>query len=74
MQANHKLNSIHLNLTKAFRFLHDEQELKEIESLINFHFEKKLDDSIVKAENERNYDAAIYDAWLKSGAKNSYLP
>jgi hypothetical protein len=68
-QANEKLSIAQLNLIKTFRYLHNEQELKEIDSLINFYLEKKLDEAIAKAESEKNYDAAIYEAWLNSNAK-----
>lgn len=68
-QANDKLSSAQLNIIKTFRYLHDEQELKEIDSLINFYLEKKLDEAITKVESEKNYDAAIYEAWLNSSTK-----
>ncbi len=55
-----------MNLIKSFRFLRDEQELKEIDSLINFYLERKLDEAIDKVESERNYSAEIYESWLNS--------
>lgn len=61
---NNRLNDAQLNLIKSFRYLHNEQELKEIDSLINFYLEKKLDEAIEKVESERNYTASIYEAWL----------
>jgi hypothetical protein len=61
-----KLNDAQINLIKSFRFLRNEQELKEIDSLINFYLEKKLDDAIEKVESEQNYTASIYEAWLKN--------
>jgi len=63
-----KLNDAQLNLIKSFRFLRNEQELKEIDSLINFYLEKKLDEAIVKVETERNYTVSIYEAWLSNDA------
>jgi hypothetical protein len=59
-----KLNDAQINLIKSFRFLRNEQELKEIDSLINFYLEKKLDYAIDKVESEQNYTANIYEAWL----------
>lgn len=59
-----KLNEAQLNLLKSFRYLSDEQTISEIDSLVNFYFEKKLDSAISKAEGERNYSAAIYEQWL----------
>jgi hypothetical protein len=64
-QVTHdKLTDAQLNLIKSFRFLRDEQELKEIDSLINFYLERKLDEAIDKVESERNYSAEIYESWL----------
>lgn len=66
-QVTHdKLTDAQLNLIKSFRFLRDEQELKEIDSLINFYLERKLDEAIDKVESERNYSAEIYESWLNS--------
>ncbi len=59
-----KLSDVQLNLIKSFRYLHNEQELKEIDSLINFYLEQKLDEAIIKAESDRNYSADIYERWL----------
>ena len=61
------LNSIQMKLIRTFEYLHNEKQLNEIDSLINFYFEKKLDEAIVKAETENNYTAAIYDEWLNEG-------
>ena len=63
-QSIHKLNNTQLNLIRSFRYLHNEKQLNEIDSLINFYLEKKLDDAINKAESQHNYNAAIYDEWL----------
>jgi hypothetical protein len=40
--------------------------LKEIDSLINFYLEQKLDEAIIKAESDRNYSADIYERWLNT--------
>ncbi len=61
---SHKLNEAQLNLLKSFRYLSDEQTISEIDSLVNFYFEKKLDSAISKVEGERNYRVAIYEQWL----------
>lgn len=62
--AHNKLNNAQLNLIRSFKYLHNEKKLSEIDSLINFYLEKKLDEAIIKAESENNYTAAIYDQWL----------
>ena len=62
--APNKLNASQLNLIKSFQFLHNEKQLKEIDSLINFYLEKKLDDAIEKAELQNHYSASIYEQWL----------
>ena len=62
-----KLNEAQVNLIKSFQYLHSETEISEIDSLINFYLEKKLDEAITKAESKNNYSATIYEQWLKSG-------
>ena len=61
-----KLNNAQLNLIKSFRFLKDEQELSEIDALINFYLERKLDDAISSVEEARSYTPEVYEQWLKS--------
>ena len=61
-----KLNNAQLNLIKSFRFLKDEQELREIDALINFYLERKLDDAISSVEEDRSYTPEVYEQWLKS--------
>lgn len=61
-----KLNDAQINLIKSFRFLKDEQELREIDALINFYLEKRLDDAISRIEKERSYTSDIYELWLKN--------
>ena len=54
-----KLNNAQLNLIKSFRFLKDEQELSEIDALINFYLERKLDDAISSVEEDRSYTPEV---------------
>lgn len=63
-------NSTQQRLIRTFEHLHNEKQLNEIDSLINFYFEKKLDDAILKVETENNYTAAIYEEWLDEEKKN----
>ena len=65
------LNIVQQNLIRTFEFLHNEQQLVELNSLINFYFEKKLDDAIKKAEKYNNYTAEIYEEWLKEQNRTS---
>ncbi len=64
--AHNKLNASQLNLIKSFQFLHNEKQLKEMDSLINFYLEKKLDDAIEKVELQNNYTASVYEQWLNT--------
>ena len=68
MQATnqHKLNAVQLNLIKPFQYLHNDQQINEIDSLINFYLEKKLDVAISKVESQKQYSEEIYEQWLNS--------
>ena len=67
---NNRLNEAQLQLIKSFKYLHNAKEINEIDSLINFYLERKLDEAIVKKEAQSEYNAAIYEAWLNNlGAK-----
>lgn len=72
MQASthNKFNKAQLNLIRSFQYLHSEKELNEIDSLLNFYLEKKLDEAILKAESKNNYTAEVYEQWLNT-QKNS---
>jgi hypothetical protein len=67
VNAANKLNDAQMSLIKSFRFLHNEEEIKEIDSLINFYLEKKLDEAIDSVEQEKNFTASLYEEWLKGG-------
>lgn len=64
MITQHKLTKMQLELLKSFKHITDEKQLKEVKSLLNFYFRKKLDEAVEKAENERNYTSHIYEEWL----------
>ena len=66
MQATnqHKLNAVQLNLIKSFQYLHNDQQISEIDSLINFYLEKKLDDAICKEESQKQFTEEIYEQLL----------
>jgi hypothetical protein len=61
-----KLNSAQLNLIKSFQYLRSDQQINEIDSLINFYLEKKLDEAIARVETQKNYNEEIYEQWLNS--------
>lgn len=67
--TQNKLNNAQLNLIKSFQYLRNEVEINEIDSLINFYLEKKLDDAIIIAESKNNYTAEVYEQWLNSRIK-----
>lgn len=64
-----KLTELQLELLKSFRFVTDENQLKEVKSLLNFYFRQKLDTAITNEENSRNYSASVYQQWLDSANK-----
>ncbi len=64
-----KLTEMQLELLKSFKHITNEQQLKEVKSLLNFYFRNKLDEAIDKAEHNKNYTAEIYEEWLKKNAK-----
>ena len=64
--AHNKLNNAQLNLIKSFQYLRNEKEIEEIDSLVNFYLEKKLDDAIEQVELQNNYSADVYEQWLNS--------
>jgi hypothetical protein len=64
MLQQRKLNTLQLNLLKSFQYIQSSKKIEEIDSLINFYLEKKLDEAIENAENEKKYTAKIYEEWL----------
>ena len=64
--SQNKLNNAQLNLIKSFQYLRDEQQISEIDSLVNFYLEKKIDEAITKVESQKKYNEAIYEQWLTS--------
>ena len=71
VQEHQKLNSLQLSLLKSFQYLNSTQSLQEIDSLINFYLEKKLDAAIEKAEIDKNYTAQVYESWLTENRNKS---
>jgi hypothetical protein len=67
--STHKLNEAQLNMLKSLMFLNDEKEIQEIDSLINFYLEMKLDEAIERVEHEKGYSATIYEQWLADNNK-----
>jgi hypothetical protein len=59
-----KLNDLQINLLKSFQYIDTQDRIEEINSLINFYLEKKLDEAIDNEETKRNYTAEIYNEWL----------
>ncbi|MFM7852475.1 MAG: hypothetical protein ACKO96_11320 [Flammeovirgaceae bacterium] len=64
-----RLNELQLDLLKSLRHVTDEREAREIKSLLNFYFAKKLELAIAKKEMEGGYTQAIYEQWLHGGKK-----
>ncbi len=64
--SNSKITQLQLELLKSFKYLSGEEEVKEVKSLLNFYFSKKLDSAIIEEESKRNYTSGIYEEWLKS--------
>lgn len=64
IQEHPKLNSLQLNLLKSFQYINSSESLQELDSLINFYLEKKLDAAIEKVEKDKNYTTQVYESWL----------
>jgi len=58
-----------VELLKSFKHITNEEQLKEVKSLLNFYFRKKLDEAIDKEEKSKNYNSDIYEEWLRSSSK-----
>lgn len=69
ISASNKPTQLQLELLKSFRFITDEKQLSEVKSLLNFYFRNKLDESITREENSRDYTASVYKQWLDSVKK-----
>ncbi len=65
------LNDLQLNLLNSLSYIKSKERISELESLINFYLEKKLDESIEKVETQRNYTADVYEAWLNENCKKN---
>ena len=65
------LNDLQLNLLNSLSYIKSKERISELESLINFYLEKKLDESIEKVETQRNYTAEVYEAWLNENRKKN---
>jgi hypothetical protein len=70
-KQENKLNTLQLHLLNSLSYIKSKQQINELESLINFYLEKKLDESIEKVEKQNNYTATVYDAWLNETAKKA---
>lgn len=66
INTSQKLTQMQLELLKSFRFVTDEEQLKEVKSLLNFYFRQKLDEAINQTESDKNYNASIYQKWLET--------
>ena len=65
LDKNTKLNELQISLLKSISIIKKTEDVKELQSLINFYLRKKLDDSIEKVENEKNYSQNTYEEWLR---------
>jgi hypothetical protein len=61
-----KLSNLQLEFLKRQKYMATEEQLSDIRSLLRHYFANQLDISILKAEDEKGYSAAIYESWLKS--------
>ena len=66
MTDSSNLTKMQLELLRGFKHITDEEQLKEVKSLLNLYFREKLNSAIEKEESERNYSADIYIKWLNS--------
>ena len=64
MKNTDKLNKLQLSLLKSLQYINSENKVQELESLINYYLERKLDEAIESAEAKNNFNAAVYESWL----------
>ena len=64
MEHTDKLNKLQLNLLKSLQYIHSENKVQELDSLINYYLEKKLDEAIESVEEKNNFNAQVYEGWL----------
>ena len=69
IKSEDKLTQMQLELLKSFRHIKDETQLREVKSLLNFYFKKKLEEAILTEESERGYTSEVYEAWLAHSTK-----
>ncbi len=69
IKTGNKLTAMQVELLKSFKHITNEEQLKEVKSLLNFYFRKKLDEAIDKEEKSKNYNSDIYEEWLRSSSK-----
>ena len=67
--SQEKLTLLQLELLKSFRYVKDENQIKEVKSLLNFYFRQKLDDAIDNEERKKDFSAALYKQWLNGEKK-----
>ena len=63
--ADNRITEQQLELLKSFKYLRNEEEIREVKELLSLYYEHKLDAAIEKAEAEHNYTAEVYEAWLR---------
>jgi hypothetical protein len=59
-----KLNELQISLLKSFQCLDAKEKIEEIDSLMNFYLEKKLNEAIDFEEAKQNYTADTNNEWL----------
>ncbi len=64
--ANSRITEQQLDLLKSFKYLTDEQQIREVKELLHLYYRHKLDAAIDNAEPDRNYSAEVYESWLKT--------
>lgn len=69
IKTGDKLTEMQLELLKSFRHITDEKQLREVKSLLNFYFQKKLDEAIDQSEKDHNYIPSTYEDWLNRSSK-----
>ena len=67
--SHEKLTQLQLELLKSFRYVTDENQIKEVKSLLNFYFRQKLDEAIDNEEMKQDFSAALYRQWLNGEKK-----
>jgi hypothetical protein len=62
LSTDQRLTEQQLELLKSFKYLRNEDSIRDVRELLSLYYEHKLDAAIENAEAERNYTKEVYEA------------